>query len=338
MEFKEKLQLLYLKLKSAKKVLLIGHTSPDADAIASLGAMSEVATSLGADVYAYADKKMPAAFNFIPGSEQVSSSPPADLAAFDLIIALDCGSIARTALEDELRTLWTAFNSGRITKRPHFIEIDHHETQESFADLEIRLPDKASTTEIIYHFLTVNNLPISKTIANSILIGLMTDTGHFLHANSSQEALTVASNMLLRGASLPHIISNTVNNKNFVSLKIWGRALDNLRFKSDTGFAFSALSLDDFRELAIFGEYETDAELFGDIVSFISRLEGVRVALLLREEEGGIKGSLRTNKNGVNVAELASKFGGGGHKKAAGFFVPGRLEKTADGWRVKKNI
>jgi len=74
-------------------------------------------------------------------------------------------------------------------KRPYLIEFDHHQPQEAYADLEIRLPDKASTTEIIYHFLQANNLPISKLLANCILIGLMTDTGHFLHANSSRKRL-----------------------------------------------------------------------------------------------------------------------------------------------------
>lgn len=334
MDLTSKLQLAYLKLKAAKRVLLVGHTAPDADAIASLGAMGEIAASLGAVVYAYADKKPADVFDYIPGAVAVKAEPPSDLNGFDLVIALDCGSLARTALEAELKSLWQDFDHGRLSHRPTLIEIDHHETQATMADLEIRLPDKASTTEIIYHFLMANRLPISKSLANCILIGLMTDTGHFLHANSSRQALAVASEMLLRGASLPSIINRTVNNKNFASLKIWGKALDNLVFKPETGLAFSALSRADLQSAARFGDYRSDAELFGDIASFISRLDQVRVALLLREEETVVKGSLRTNHDDVDVAALARQFGGGGHKKAAGFYLPGRLVKTSTGWDV----
>ena len=335
MDFKDKLELAYLKIKTAKRVLLIGHISPDADALASLGAMLEITRLLRVSTYAYAEKKPIGVFDFIPHADQISATPPPDLHNFDLIISLDCGSVYRTALADEIQKIFQDFTAGRLDKRPHFIEIDHHEPQGSRADLEIRLPDKAATTEIIYHFLKVNNLGINKCLADCILIGLMTDTGHFLHANSSREALAVAAEMLLAGASLTRVINNTVNNKSFNSLKVWGRALERLRFNRTTGFAFSALTAADLKQLEVTDDRGGDYELYGEIVSFISRLDGVRVALLLREEEGRVKGSFRTSKDTIDVSHLAQKFGGGGHKKAAGFSLPGRLKMTANGWRVE---
>ncbi len=336
MDLTSKLQLAYQKIASARRVLIIGHTSPDADAIASIGAMIEIAGSFGARVYAYADRKPNGTYDFISHEELISSEEPSDLRAFDIILILDCGSISRTNLELRIRNLLAAEKEGRINTRPEIIEFDHHEPQETYADIEIREAGKASTTEIIYHFLRANSLPITKTLADCILIGLMTDTGHFLHANSSREALAVSSEMLLRGASLPKIINKTIHNKSFATLKVWGKALENMKFDSTTGFASSALFESELFELLTQEEKEAHVDLFGDIVSFMSCLSGVSVALLLREESGKIKGSLRTNSNEVDVAKIAQNWGGGGHKKAAGFSISGRLKATETGWKVIK--
>ncbi|MFA5154816.1 MAG: DHH family phosphoesterase [Patescibacteria group bacterium] len=336
MNFTEKLQLAYQKLQSARQILLIGHVSPDADALASIGAMLEVTAVLGSTGYAYAANKPAGAYGFIPNERLITDEEPVDLRAFDVIVILDCGSISRTGLEIRLRTLLQAAKSGRLARRPYLIEFDHHLPQEAYADLEIRCPDKASTTEIIYHFLKINGLAINKALANCILIGLMTDTGHFLHANSSREALAVSSEMLLRGASLPKIIENTVNNKSFAALKVWGRALENMRLDPVTGLAASALTAAEISELLHPADAPAEADLYSDIVSFLSTLSGVRVALLLREEGETVKGSLRTTDNEIDLARIAQQWGGGGHRKAAGFKIKGRLARTATGWKVVK--
>jgi len=334
MDLNTKLQLAYKKLLVAKRLLIIGHTSPDADALASMGAMIEVAESLGLGTYAYADHKPQGAYSFINNEHLISSEEPADLRVYDIILILDCGSVSRTGLELRLRNLVSAAKEKRISERPYIIEFDHHEPQDSIADLEIREVNKAATTEIIYHFLKSNNLSISKTLADCILIGLMTDTGHFLHANSSREALAVSSEMLLRGASLPKIINKTLHNKSFATLKVWGRALENMKFDPVSGFASSALVEAELAELLTPEERQTQVDLFGDIVSFLSCLSGVRVALLLREENGRVKGSLRTTTEEVDVAKLAQNWGGGGHKKAAGFSIEGKLKETETGWKI----
>lgn len=336
MDLTIKLQLAYEKIAASKRILIIGHTAPDADALASIGAMIEIAQSLGLTVSAYADHKPNGAYKFINNEDLISSEEPPDLRAFDIILILDCGAITRTGLELRLRNLISAAQAGRINSRPYIIEFDHHEPQESFADLEIREAGKASTTEIIYQFLKVNDLPITKTLADCILIGLLTDTGHFLHANSSREALAVSSEMLLRGASLPKILNKTINNKSFATLKVWGRALENMKFDPVTGLASSALFENELLNLLTPEEKELHVDLFGDIISFISCLAGVRVALLLREDGARVKGSLRTNSDEIDVAKIAKNWGGGGHRKAAGFSLPGKLQETETGWKVIK--
>jgi len=336
MDLTTKLQFAYEKIAASKRILIVAHTSPDADALASIGAMIEISQSLGLDIEAYSDHKPSGAYDFITNENLVSSEEPSDLRVYDIILILDCGAISRTGLELRIRNLLAAAKEKRISHRPYIIEFDHHEPTETYADLEIRDATKASTTEIIYQFLKVNGLEISKSLADCILIGLMTDTGHFLHANSSREALAVSSEMLLRGASLPKIISKTIHNKSFAALKVWGRALENMKFDAETGFASSALLEAELGDLLTPEEKEAHVDLFGDIVSFLSCLSGVQVALLLREENGKIKGSLRTNSDEVDVAKIAQHWGGGGHKKAAGFSINGKLEATENGWKVIK--
>lgn len=338
MNITDKFQFAYQKIKDAQKVLIITHLSPDADALASCGAFFNIIEKLGLEAQAYAGNKPLGAYGFIPYEEQVLNQPPENLAIFDLIIILDCGSLARTGLEREIQKLLLPVKNnlfaGTPSSRPYLIEFDHHEPQDHYADLEIRLPEKAATVEIIYEFLKVNQILIDKTLANCILIGLLGDTGNFLHANVSPAILEVSAEMLLQGASFPMIIQETTRNKSFASLKIWGRALEKLKYNPATGLAVSALTARELDELMTREERQLVTDLFSDIVSFLSGLAGVRVALFLREEGNQVKGSLRTNQADIDVAKIARQFSGGGHKKAAGFSVPGRLAETSRGWKV----
>ena len=333
MNFREKLQLAYQKIRASNKILLVSHLSPDADALASIGAMIEVLKKENKSWFAFAKGKPTGVYKFINNEQLISATAPESLLDFDLIIILDCGSIARTGLEPEIRELLT-LRAARIKKKPYLIEFDHHQQQESYADLEIREPKKAATTEIIYHFLLANQLEITKPLANCILIGLMTDTGHFLHANASREALAIASEMLLFGASLPKIINKTVHNKSFSSLKLWGKVLERMKYNDQTGLLIVGLSQADLRQIFSPQEQSAKADLFGDIISFLSYLSGVQVALMLREEEGWVRGNLRTTSDQIDVAKIAAWWGGGGHQKAAGFALKGKLKEVAGGWTV----
>lgn len=334
MDKDEKLELAYQKIKASKNILIIGHTDPDADALSSLGVMIEFCKTAAIDFFAYTEKKPYDAYTYIPNEELISGVSPDDLKSYEVIIIIDCGSINRTGLEDRLRRLIKARDEGTLLANPYIIEFDHHNQAENFADLEIRYPDCASTTELLYYFFKVNNLEVNKNIANCILIGLLADTGHFLHTNSSSEAMLVASQMLLRGASLPKITAYTTQNKSIVTLKVWGRVLENLKFNVETGLASSALKTEEINLLLTPEEKEKRADLFSDIVSFLSSLSGVSVALLLREEGNKVKGSLRTVSDRIDVSNLAKNWGGGGHKKAAGFIVEGKIAPTENGWKV----
>jgi len=172
MNLSEKFNLAYTKMKAARKILIVGHISPDADALASVGAIIEIMHNIGsADIYAYADGKPQDDFNFIPNEKLISSLPPADLNIFDVIVILDCGSLVRTALATEIRELSRVGGADDPdATKPYIIEFDHHQPQETYADLEIRLPDKASPRKL---FMVFCGLMIWKLLSLWLIVFLL---------------------------------------------------------------------------------------------------------------------------------------------------------------------
>jgi phosphoesterase RecJ-like protein len=238
---------------------------------------------------------------------------------FDLIIALDCGSVERTKLDKEI----TARRADQLV-----IEIDHHPKVSAYADLEIRDKTAAATVEILYGFIKANKIKINKNLANCVLTGILTDTGNFLYPSTSPETINIASEMLTLGARLPQIMENTWRNKSVASMKTWGKALSRLKINREYNFGWTVLENKDVPAEV------TEEELEG-MAGFLGNLNGVNAIMLLRQMPNGeIKGSLRTSKSNVNVGRLALALGGGGHAKAAGFTLEGKLKKMEKGWKI----
>ncbi len=311
----------YKKINSAKKILLVTHNRPDGDALSSVSIIAEYLTSIKKDWSAYCFNKPPFQFYFLPHVKNIIYNK-ADIKFqdFDLIIASDCGSLGRTKLVDEIKNR---------KKYQSVIEFDHHPKIDNYADIEIRNDTSSSTGEILYYFFKYNNLKINKNIANGILTGILTDTGNFLFPSTTENTINIASEMMMHGAKFPMIIENTWRNKSIEAMKIWGTALNNLKINKKYNFAYSVLTIEDTKN-----KNATDEELEG-IPEFLSNLYGVKGLVLLREQEDGkIKGSLRTSKNGINVSKIAKTLSGGGHKKASGFSITGKLKKHKNGWEI----
>jgi len=319
---KEKFAAAYKKLKEAERVLLVTHNAPDGDALSSTSALIEILKGLDKPFFAYCYDEPPYQFSFLPHMDEISSDKNGLVFAdYDLIIALDCGSLGRTNLADEISR-----------RRPDqiAIEFDHHPKSDDYSDLEIRYPWASSTAEVVYYFIKSNKIRFNKNLANCVLTGILTDTGNFLYPSTSEKAVKIASEMLIYGARFPKILESTWRNKSLSAMKIWGKALNNLRVNQTYNIAYSFLTYDDIQNSGA-----TEEELEG-IAGFLSNLEDVNALILLREEEKGrIKGSLRTTRNNVDVSWLAKFLGGGGHAKASGFTLTGvELAKQGKAWKI----
>lgn len=307
----------YSLIKNVNNILIVTHENPDGDAVASVCLMAEIAKEAGKTYWLYCHNSINYQNEFLPHLDEFKNYY--DKFDFDLIIALDCGSVKRTKLEKEI-----------LSRRANqlVLEIDHHPKTENYANLEIRDDRAAATTEILYYFLKANKIKINKNLANCILTGILTDTGNFLYPSTSPKTINIASEMLVLGARLPQIMENTWRNKSLASIKAWGKALSRLKINRQYNLGFTVLTSQDVPAEI------TEEELEG-MAGFLSNLHGVNAIMLLREmPDGTIKGSLRATKPNINIARLAQSLGGGGHAKAAGFTVEGRLQKTETGWKI----
>ncbi len=314
-------------IEKAKRVLLIGHIRPDGDAIASCLALSYLLNNLKKENKIVCLGNLPVYFNYLKNFNKIiNSKDKINLNYFDLIITLDCGSLSRTGLSEEILDLK---NKGKI----RLIEIDHHLSQASPADLEIRDSSKAATTELIYDLWQAFDLKLDKDVAEAILTGLITDTNNFFYPNASSETIFLAAKLLNKGANLNRIVRQVKKATNIYSLKLWGLAMERLSVHEEYNLAYSVLSKEDLKTLRI--KEDELSETLSLIAGFLSNLANVKATLLLYDNDQGIiKGHLRSTNKKINVAKLANYLGGGGHSQAAGFITSGELVKSGSNWKI----
>lgn len=310
------------RINNSERIFIVTHLNPDGDALGSLCFVSEWLKSLKKTYVAYCAGPLPDSLAFLPGYFSiVTDKTTLDLASFDLIISLDCGSLARTNLAKEI--------SARSPEQ-FFLEIDHHPSVEKVSDLELREPSAASTTEILYQLSREAGLHLTPIMAKCLLTGLLTDTGNFTFSVTSERTMATASALLLQGANLFKIIDRTSRTKTLPDLKLWGVALSRLHLNDTYNLAHTVLNEADFKQ------HEVSENALQGLAEFISSLPEVSAIMVLYDDgKGLIRGNLRTIKPNIDVGKLARRLGGGGHRPAAGFAVPGRLVKTDRGWQVE---
>ncbi|MEX1112331.1 MAG: bifunctional oligoribonuclease/PAP phosphatase NrnA [Candidatus Andersenbacteria bacterium] len=304
-------------VRSASTIMVAAHARPDGDALGSVLSLYHCLRELGKDVTVYIPDPAPDFFAFLPGLTAITHTKP-DTSAFDLLIITDCTSAARANLTEE------------IAAHPNSINIDHHHGNAQEGTINVVVPEAAATTYILFELFQSLNWPITKDVATSLLTGIFTDTGSFMHDSVTPELLEIAAILMNKGARLSHIAHETYQKKELPGLKIWGRVLSGITIDSKIGAAVSIVTQQDLEECKA-----TLDDLEG-VVSMINTLPDTKFAMLLVQMEPGmIKGSLRSEPHkGVDVSKLAKKLGGGGHKLASGFEIEGDIVRQSDTWRV----
>lgn len=336
----EKMIKAYKLMRSAHHILIVAHFRPDGDALASVSALRLVALSLGKEVGVFCQNKNPDLFDYLPGFTEIESDLvelknkfkiKENLAErFDLMIIADCGSLDRTSLTQEIKDFKK--DQGQI------IEFDHHPQIDDYADIEIRQPGLSSTAELIYNFIIANNIALTRDLADCILTGILTDTANFLYPSATEDTLKAAAATLTAGAHYAKIASYTLHNKDVAMIKMWGIALKRLQLNVKYQVASTVITRQDIK--GIFSQEKLDkaaeSDFFSGLAGFLSNVTGAKAIMLLYEDQQGlIKGSLRSTPNGFLVDKLARALGGGGHERASGFAIPGRLEKVDNYWQVR---
>ncbi|MBU0767009.1 DHH family phosphoesterase [Patescibacteria group bacterium] len=315
---KQESDLAFAHIKQAKRVVCVCHRNPDGDAIGALLGMGLLLESVLQDieVVLHCLDPIPDTFKFLPNVQLVQDS-----CAFqkgDVLIFLDAAEPKLTGLDREHPEIFTeAFSS---------INIDHHPTNSRYATINLVVPEAASSCEIVVVLADLLGWEMTSDIATCLLTGVYTDTGGLLHSNTTAGVYRTVARLLRSGARQQEIVKAVFRTASLSTLRLWGRVLENISL-TDEGGAISAITEGDFKASGAHHSQLTGA------IDYVNAVPGMRFSLILSERGGMVKGSLRTLRDDVDVAEMAGKFSGGGHKKAAGFSLSGSLKPEVR-WKV----
>jgi phosphoesterase RecJ-like protein len=214
----------------------------------------------------------------------------------------------------------------RLPKGYQFINIDHHVTNERYGQINIVLPEASSTCEIVWRFFQANGLALDERLATSLLTGLYTDTSNFSNAATNPTSIEAAADLVANGARHQEILKHLLHDKSVELLHIWGLLLSRLSYNETYDVASTYILNSD-----VAGLPNEDVD---GAANFLNGVVGeCDTILTLRELPGNqVKGSFRSVKR--DVSRVAKLLGGGGHKKAAGFTVSGKIDVTPQGPRI----
>lgn len=305
-------------LADAQRILCICHRNPDGDAIGAVLGIGQLLDKAfpNIPVSVHSTDSAPETFCFLPHVQRVCPVP--ELQEGDRLVFVDTAEPKLTDMHESHPLLFDGSYPS--------INIDHHPTNTNFGTLNLVEADACSACEAIVWLADALDWEIDNDIATCLLTGVYTDTGGLLHSNTTALVYRTVSRLLRSGARQQEVVQAVYRTAKLSTLKLWGRVLEKISL-TDEGGAISAVTEGDFR--ATGADY---SELTGAI-DYVNAVPGMRFSMILSERDGKVKGSLRTLREDVDVSEMASKFKGGGHRKAAGFALPGRLKPEVR-WKV----
>lgn len=292
-------------LKEAGTVAVAGHIRPDGDCVGScLAAYNYIKTyypNVRVDLYL---QEIPNIFKFMARSEEILHDTSTDN-VYDLFLSLDCGDTGR------LGGAAAIFDRAKKT-----VCVDHHISNQSFADENYIVPDASSTSELVYQLL--DKAKISKEVAEALYLGIIHDTGVFQYSCTAPSTMRAAADLMEKGVDTSALIQDTYYEKTYAQNQVLGRALlESILFMDKKCIAVYIKQ----RDMEFYGVTPKDLD---GIVSHLRNTKGVEVAVFMYETKPSeYKVSLRSTRN-VDVSVIAQYFGGGGHKKAAGFTMTGQ--------------
>jgi bifunctional oligoribonuclease and PAP phosphatase NrnA len=293
-------------LKDSQTVGVVGHTRPDGDCIGSQLALAFALQNEGKKVCCWNDDEIPQKLAFLD-SRGVFQKPRAHC-SFDCVIALDSANLSRLGRTVEY-----------LQHRRLLINIDHHESNSRFGDINWVSAQEPSTGELVYRFLKESLWPITQPIADCLFAAVSTDTGSFQYPTTRPTSFLIAAELLKQGANVGRICEEVYQSYPLSRVRLLQHVFNHFRLTQQNRVGYFWLKPADFVRT---GASPSDSE---GLIDHIRAIEPVVVACVF-EELGPdlIRVSLRSKNGQINVNEVASQFGGGGHPAAAGARIRGR--------------
>jgi len=301
-------------LANRERFVLTSHVRPDCDALGSELGMAGILRAIGKDVRIVNAQATPPNLRWIDPAGHLESLAervrPADLADRDLLIVLDTSAFAQLgAMADVAKGM-----------RDRVLVIDHHVSEDDLCDMWFKDTSAEATARIVYEIGLRLRVPLTPAIATPLYAGLSTDTGGFRFPSVSGESFRIAGRLVDAGASPPAIYRELFEQDSLARLHLVGRTLAGARTSHDGRVILSSVRQSDIRDV---GALPADTE---DLVNLTLAVKGTELAAILIEQpDGRIKTSFRS-RGPVDCSALAGRFGGGGHKAAAGAILDGPFE------------
>ena len=294
-------------LRDVKSVGISGHVRPDGDCVGSTlglyGYIRKYYPDIDCKLYL---ERIPDCFYFLSGAKEIVHVPEDKV--YDVYFALDCGDLTRLGGFADM-----------FTKASHTVCIDHHKSNSGFADEEFIVPGKSSTSELIFELLPKDR--IDKAIAEALYTGIVHDTGVFQYSCTTAATMSAAGFLMECGIDYSAIVDHTYYEKSIEQNKVLAYAINKAELVLDGAVIKSVITKDNMERFKV-----TPLELDG-IINQLRITKGVEVAIFLYESgDNEYKVSLRSKRK-VDLSEIALKFGGGGHERAAGATMKGTPEE-----------
>ncbi|MGM0364979.1 MAG: DHH family phosphoesterase [Actinomycetota bacterium] len=296
--------------------LIITHLFPDGDSLGSQSALHNLFKAMGKKSYMLCTDQVPYQYKYLPSVKQVKKS--LDGLGFDskpVTFCLDCADEKRMGIDYKRLVL----------ESRTVINIDHHINNSNYGLINIVNPKKAATAQMIYDIIT-GSFPsyLNKKIAAGIYTGILTDTGKFQYENTTAEVHKIVSHLLEFGIVPAEIFSQIYENDPLNRFKLLELVFKRINFIKSKNLIYSYVLQKDFNKLRLpFSAQD-------GIIELLRSVEGVKIAAFIKQiGDKRFKVSLRSSDQGINVANLALRFGGGGHRMAAAYSCSGDIDKIA---------
>ncbi|MBA3654907.1 MAG: bifunctional oligoribonuclease/PAP phosphatase NrnA [Actinobacteria bacterium] len=298
-------------INEADSLALACHVGPDGDALGSMLALHHLCRAHGkASIASFPEPFVVAPhYTFLPGLDTITK--PADFpAAPEVMITFDCGSL------DRLGGLATpAQAAGEL------IVLDHHVSNECYGSINLVDADAAATAVVVRHLAALLGWPLDRDAALCIYTGLVTDTGRFQYSNTTPAVFALAEELARFDLPIAAMTRQLFEEHRFAYMQLVATCLGRAQLDKDLELVATWITADDLRR------FDVEIEETEGLIDLIRRAAEAEVSCILKETPEGIRVSLRSISR-VDVAAIAHRFGGGGHRYAAGFTTAGTVESV----------
>ncbi len=307
------LEQLDISIKESKNILLVSHINPDGDTLGSMCGMYHlIKDNYKKKCEMVIVSKLPSVYEFIPEINKAKSIESIDLSrVYDLVINLDVASIDRCS---DAKIL---FEKSKKT-----FNIDHHETNDAYADVNIIYPKASATGEVLYEICKKLNWKVSRDCAICLYTAILTDTGGFRFSNTSQKTMMYAGELLSYGVEPSDIFQKCYESQSKDMVLFQSYCVNKAKFEDDNKIAYTEVYKKDLEKFNYNGDDFTDG-----LTEKLRAIKTTEVAFVVKELNSTTS-KLSMRSRSKDIAKICSVFGGGGHKLAAGAVIKANVKNS----------